>query len=95
MRLFILLSIILFIYTPFRSFAQKDSVIFIESDKIIESIDSLDVNPKKPIRSLLFSACLPGFGQAYNKKYWKIPIIYSALGGVGYSVGFYNKQYQK
>lgn len=30
------------------------------------------------------SAIVPGLGQAYNKKYWKIPIIYAALGGLGY-----------
>ena len=30
------------------------------------------------------SACLPGLGQAYNKKYWKIPVVYAILGGVGY-----------
>ena len=30
------------------------------------------------------SALIPGWGQAYNKKYWKIPIVYGALGVTGY-----------
>ncbi|MEO8761816.1 MAG: DUF5683 domain-containing protein, partial [Bacteroidia bacterium] len=34
-------------------------------------------------RASLYSAILPGMGQAYNKKYWKMPIIYAALGGFG------------
>lgn len=40
------------------------------------------------------SAVLPGWGQAYNKKYWKIPIIYGALGTTGY-IFLYNKKTYK
>lgn len=35
-------------------------------------------------KAAIMSAVLPGLGQAYNKKYWKMPIIYVALGGLGY-----------
>lgn len=35
------------------------------------------------------SAILPGLGQAYNKKYWKIPIIYAGLATAGYLI-YYN-----
>ncbi len=48
-----------------------------------------------PSRAAFFSAILPGLGQAYNKKYWKIPL---ALGGVGTGIYFYqrnNKQYNR
>ena len=38
------------------------------------------------------SAILPGLGQAYNKKYWKIPIIYAGIGGFGYMFLNNNKQ---
>ncbi len=34
----------------------------------------------KPGRAALLSAILPGSGQAYNKKWWKLPIVYGALG---------------
>ena len=35
-------------------------------------------------KASIMSACLPGLGQIYNKKYWKAPVIYVALGGIGY-----------
>ena len=38
-------------------------------------------NPKVAARR---SALIPGWGQAYNKKYWKIPIVYGGLGVTGY-----------
>ncbi|QOR74235.1 hypothetical protein IMZ16_01985 [Cruoricaptor ignavus] len=37
-----------------------------------------------PTRAGLYSAVLPGLGQFYNKKYWKIPVVWGAVGaGVG------------
>ena len=37
-----------------------------------------------PTKAALFSMALPGLGQAYNKRYWKIPIIYAAIGVSAY-----------
>ncbi len=37
-------------------------------------------DPLSPARAAFYSAVLPGLGQAYNGKYWKIPIVYAALG---------------
>lgn len=41
------------------------------------------------------SAILPGWGQATNKKYWKIPIIYAALGTTAYIFFRNSKQYKQ
>ncbi|HSN07800.1 MAG TPA: DUF5683 domain-containing protein [Hanamia sp.] len=55
-----------------------------------KNVLSLDTTVKfKPKVAMLRSAILPGWGQWYNKKYWKIPIIYGAL-GVSAGVFFYN-----
>lgn len=41
------------------------------------------------------SALLPGLGQAYNKKYWKMPLIYAGFVGLAYSFNFNQTRYVK
>ena len=43
-------------------------------------------------KATIFSAACPGLGQVYNKKYWKVPVIYLGLGGTMY---YYFKNNQK
>ena len=57
------------------------------SKKDVLALDTtLKFNPKV---AMLRSAILPGWGQWYNKKYWKIPIVYGAL-GISAGVFFFN-----
>ncbi len=45
-----------------------------------------------PKKATIYSAVLPGLGQVYNKKYWKVPIVYAAI-GIPTGLFFYNKKY--
>ena len=56
---------------------------------------SEDINPLSPAKAAFFSAVLPGLGQAYNKKYWKIPLVYGALGTGIYFYINNNKEYNR
>jgi len=48
-----------------------------------------------PRKAIIYSAICPGLCQVYNKKYWKVPIIYGAGGAFAYFIGFNHLQYTK
>lgn len=67
------------------------------TDRVSDSLSLAKATHKKnysgPRKASIMSAILPGLGQAYNKKYWKIPLIYGGLGGFGYMFVTNNQQY--
>lgn len=46
-----------------------------------------------PKKAALYAAVLPGLGQIYNKKYWKLPLVYGGFIGFGYGLHFYQSGY--
>ena len=48
-----------------------------------------------PHKATIYSALIPGLGQVYNKKYWKLPVIYGLIGVTIYAFDFNNDQYNK
>lgn len=67
-------------------------------DSVVAKKEPLDSTGKKkhdPRKATIRSAIIPGWGQAYNRKYWKIPLVYGALGITGYIFNFNRVQYNK
>jgi hypothetical protein len=81
-KIFILFSVLNVLLFCNVTIAQVDTTNKITDSTSRKNILSLDTSAKKynPKIATFRSAVLPGWGQAYNKKYWKIPIIYGALG---------------
>lgn len=58
--------------------------------------DTIKIVPEHdPGKATLRSLILPGWGQAYNREYWKIPIVYAALGTVAGFFVYNNTWYKK
>lgn len=79
--------------------AQQDSIM--TEKEVIAEIESLNKNNQSQYQSIspkkagIYSAILPGLGQYHNRKYWKIPIVWGAIGtGVGFIV-WNQKQYKR
>ena len=63
----------------------------IKADTVVP--DSILEKQHSPLKAALMSICLPGLGQVYNKKYWKVPIIYAGLGVMTYYIVTWAQQY--
>ncbi len=75
---------------------SPDSAFFFAGDTLLraDSVSAKVVTPEhSPRKASLYSALLPGLGQAYNRKYWKIPLIYAGFGAFGYFIGWNNGNY--
>jgi len=89
--------ILVFISLFLSSYAQEEITVIPDSTAVADEQDTVLIesysrrfNPRK---ALLFSAVLPGMGQVYNKKYWKVPIVYGGLMLGVYVVNTYQNQY--
>jgi hypothetical protein len=81
----------------------KDTTAVVKRDTVIRSSFAPKIKKEKtyhpdsthiPSLAVKRSLFVPGWGQVYNKKYWKVPLIYGGLGLLGAAV-IYNQGYFK
>jgi hypothetical protein len=78
---------------------QTDSASFVQPENTIVVLDTGSndslLKPKlhSPKKAAWMSAVLPGLGQGYNKKYWKIPIVYAGFAGTTLGIVYYYMKY--
>lgn len=87
------IGLFLFVLGNTTVFSQvKTETALVAKDTVKKSID---IDPLTPAKAAFYSAILPGLGQAYNKKYWKIPLVYGAIGTSLYFYSDSNKKYNQ
>lgn len=73
----------------FNATAQQEGRIIEGEEKVVAK------SSHSPAKATWMSIALPGLGQAYNKKYWKIPIVYAGLGASIYAAIWNSEQYNE
>lgn len=90
-----------------RALAEADSVFKTRTDDIIAETETISHSRKAakvlrdwdtwrpdPKRSMWLAMVLPGAGQIYNRKYWKLPIFYGGMMGCIYAMNWNNMMYK-
>lgn len=99
------LAIILLIFSFSIITKAQDQEISADSVIITEQIDTLNIkgtviivpdtlaDKRTPGQAALLSAIMPGAGQIYNGKFWKLPLIYSGVLTMGFYINFNHDRY--
>jgi len=83
----------IFLLSSLYCFSQKDTTNVVVKEKKLSSNNIY--NPLSPSKAAFYSAVFPGGGQAYNKKYWKVPLAWAAVGIPTYFYLNNNSEYKR
>ncbi len=76
MNRLVYITLLFFLLGNQATFSQVVGTALIAKD----TVKAKDIDPLTPSKAAFYSAIVPGLGQVYNKKYWKVPIVYGAIG---------------
>ncbi|MGN0068856.1 MAG: DUF5683 domain-containing protein [Prevotella sp.] len=78
-----------------KALTHKDTLLLLSAPdtlKLKEKRDWTTWRPN-PKRALWLAIVIPGAGQIYNRKYWKLPIVYGGFVGCAYAMRWNNQMY--
>lgn len=104
MKVIFIISLLLFLITT--GWAQRrdslatapllDSLVILDSTEAKKGIFSFfSKDYPNPRKAALLSLVIPGAGQVYNKRWWKVPLVYGAMGGMVYAIDFNQDLYRR
>ena len=82
--------------TVFENHLPQDTAeiaALVSADSAVINEVTMDLKPFSPSSSkaVMYSAIFPGLGQIYNRKYWKLPLVYGAFMGCAYAITWNSK----
>lgn len=98
------LLLLLTLFLSVICFAQNDSIVkkdeptkkeLRKQRRALKRSQQTTYNPLSPSKAAFYSAIFPGGGQIYNKKYWKVPIVWGALAIPAYYYQINNSDYKR
>lgn len=103
LSIFIFFALFVLLVSAQEEVPQNQEVDSLQNDLKEEGIAVVDtlkakrvrINPLAPSKAAFYSAVFPGLGQIYNRRYWKVPIVYGAIGAAIYGYTFNDRQYDR
>lgn len=72
--------------------SNSSVVIITDTTDLTMTLEVKEFNPN-PTKAVIYAAIFPGLGQIYNRKYWKLPIVYGGFIGFSYAITWNNRYY--